>query len=359
MLVAQNSIAADHLRLVNDLLHDGHDLDVHVTNDWFPTREFTKRDLVRIIRARHIHILPALLRHWDLVIFSNHPFGLGIWFSPAIRKLYINHGLHTGKINNDRGQDGVYGKSRVVRPFSRPYYDCMFAASYFERELAIASTPALEDRVKVVGFLLADRFMQYVETDGARVHDNSIASGREQAVVHIISTWGPHSLYNTVGRQLLEQASGLSGKYRFVFSLHPRFDFIDGGMGEGRDAILDRYERQGITVDRGLDWMGHVAGSDIAISDHSSLALYHVLLDHPILLVDVNAAHYVEGSVFSLLSKICPRFEPGMKLEVALESLCASPAKADYTPVQEAMLSYRGEAERRYREEIATLLHQA
>jgi CDP-glycerol glycerophosphotransferase (TagB/SpsB family) len=357
LLVAQNSVAADHLRLVSDLLRDAPDMAVYTTNDWFPAREFKKHELVRMIRRPCLHIVLALLRHWDLIIFSNHPFGLGIWFSPNIKKLYINHGLHTGKINNVLGHDGVYGRSRLIRPFSYPYYDRMFASSHFERKLAERETPELAGRISVTGFLVADRFLEGVAIDDAGMHCKTEASSRDKPVVHIISTWGENSLYHTMGERILEQAVRLTEKYQFVFSLHPRFNYIHGGTGEDREAILDRYERRGLTINRDLDWQRHVARSDVAISDHSSLVLYHVLLGHPVMLVNVDSDQYVEGSVFSLLNRFCPRLEPGIDLDEALQRLSASHEETDYSAVIDAMLSYRGEAAVRYREEIDSMLY--
>ncbi len=170
LLIAQNKIAADHIRLVWDLLKNDSKLNFFVTDDQLINRHFSKEELSTIITSKYINILYALLFYWDLIIYVNHPWGLGVWFAPFIKKVYINHGIYTGKINNDMGEDGVYGKSRVIRPYSKPFYDKMFAASSFEREHAISLNNELRSRIAITGFLRADMVekLQREQRDGIR-----------------------------------------------------------------------------------------------------------------------------------------------------------------------------------------------
>ena len=146
LLMAQNRIAADHLKILWNLLKHDPQFTFYVTDDRLFSRHFSQEELLSIIPIKHIHILHALIRYWDLIIFVNHPWGLGVWFAPFIEKIYINHGICMGKINNPFGEDGVYGKSRVLRPYSKPYYDKMFAASDFEKDYAIKATKELQSR---------------------------------------------------------------------------------------------------------------------------------------------------------------------------------------------------------------------
>ena len=286
LLVTQNQVACDHMRYISDLLRDCRDISQYVTTDWVPPRDFDKHDIREIIDQPYIHVFRALIQHWDLIIFTNHPFGAGIWFSPGIAKLYINHGIHTGKINNEQEEDGVYGRSRVIRPFNAPYYSRMFAASDYERTLALKETPELDGLLAVTGFLRADDFVARAHRDRPEIRKRFGYASTDK-VVHIISTWGAQSLYGACGERMLEEIRYLADEYSFIFSLHPRFDEFDNEGGQNRRDILRRWEGAGIRVNRDLNWEDCVAAADMAIADHSSLCLYHILLDHPVLLLNV------------------------------------------------------------------------
>lgn len=355
LLVARNSIAADHMVCIADLLKSIPNIEQFVTTDRVPARGFGRHEAAKIVRLRSIHILVALVSHWDIVIFTNHPYGFGLCFPPWIRKLYVNHGLHTGKINNDMEQDGVYGRCRVIRPFKKPFYDCMFAASGWEREYAIRQTPELHDRVAVVGFLRADQFLEYVREQGAGARGR-LGYTNEKRVVHIISTWGENSLYATRGQWILEQVTRLSGKYEFVVSIHPRFDDLGANCGETRDRILERFEQAGARINRDLDWKDYVTASDVTLSDHSSLCLYHVLLGHPVLVVEVDDDQYIEGSTFDMLTNRSSRLSDYADLDDALVDVFGTNSKQNYQDVLTRMLNYKGMAIERYKKEIELLL---
>ncbi len=111
---------------------------------------------------------------------------------------------------------------------------------------------------------------------------------KDDIVVHIISTWGPTSLFQTIGEDLLYEAIKISNKYRFLFSLHPRHDAFGDIKGRKRNDILEKYQAQGIRPAGELSWDEYVVAGDVTISDHSSLCLYYVLLNKPVLLVPVN-----------------------------------------------------------------------
>ena len=314
LLVARNSVAADHMVCISDLLSSSEDIDQAITTDRVPARDFNRHQASNMVGPRSIHVIRALVCHWDLIVFTNHPYGFGVCFPPWSKKLYVNHGMHTGKINNDLEQDGVYGRCKVIRPFRKPYYDCMFSASGGERDFAISQTPELRDRIAVVGFLRADRFLEYFREQGAGARTR-LGYTRDQRIVHIISTWGENSLWSVRGEWILEQAQRLRGQYQFVVSIHPRFDDLGTGNEESREEILQRFGQAGVTVYQDLDWKDYIIASDVALSDHSSLCLYHVLLQHKILLVDVDRDQYLKGSTFDKLVKASSRLSDFVDLE--------------------------------------------
>lgn len=344
------------MRYIANLLRDCGEISQYVTTDWVPPRNFDRDDIARVIDARYIHVFRALLQYWDLIVFTNHPFGVGMWFSPKISKLYVNHGIHMGKINNDKAEDGVYGRSRVFRPFNRPLYSRMFAASQYEKGLATSATPELEDSVVVTGFLRADKFVEYAQSKKTELR-RALGYTATDRVVHIISTWGEGSLYGTVGERILDELKNLPAEYKFIFSLHPRFDEFKAPGSENRTAILGRWERFGVRVDWQMDWEDYTVAADFALSDHSSLCLYHVLLQHPLLLLDVAENEYIEGSTFALMKSCYPLFNRDEDVGNALLRLSKEEGALDLEKLQEQILGYRGEAANRYLAEIFELLN--
>lgn len=355
LLVAQNAVAADHMRYIYHLLSDYIGISQFVTTDWVPPRGVDKEEICKLIDAPFINVLVALLQHWDLIVFTNHPFGVGIWFSPLIKKLYVNHGIHIGKINNDRGEDGVYGRSRVIRPFGRPYYSRMFAGSEYERQQAVIATPELQSLIRVTGYLRADKFVagERALRLKARKTFGYLETSR---VVHIISTWGAESLYGTCGEAILDQLRNLRQRYEFIFSLHPRYDEFNQGGGISRREILREWELSGVRINWDLNWESCVAASDIAISDHSSLCLYHVLVNHPVALVDIPSCEYVPDSLFAVMKSRLPVYSSGQDLGAVLLRLSENDLNNDLAFIKNRMLSFQGEAEKRYKQEIPDML---
>ena len=355
LLIAQNNIAADHIKYIYDLLFPFEKISIEVTTDWVPPRKFNKYDIKKIVPAKYVHIFWALVRNWDLIVFTNHPFGFGIWFSPHIKKLYINHGIHTGKINNDLGEDGVYGKSRVNRPFKKPYYSCMFASSEKEKSLAIKTNPLLKNTIKVTGFLKSDLFSCRYLNNKEKIR-RKLGYESNEKIIHIISTWGEDSLYKQLGDKFLRKAVNLQETYKCIFSLHPRYDEFNKTSSEKRESILTKYERLGMRVNRGLDWEDYVAVADIAISDHSSMCLYHLLLNHPILLTNVPQSGYLTDGLYARLKKHAYTLKNNESLEKQIEPLFADNLRINYTEIKKQMLQHQGEAAQRYLDEIFSLL---
>jgi len=356
LLVARNHVAADHMICIHDLLKKDDRIIQFATTDRVPARDFHRGKAADVTGAKPMHMMRALLCHWDLIIFTNHPYGFGICFAPWLKKLYVNHGIHTGKINTEIAQDGVYGRGKVIRPFGTPYYNCMFAASAWEKKFAIRETPQLKGRVAVVGFLRGDIFLDYAEKHSSGLREK-FGCKSDMPVVHIISTWGASSLYAICGEEIIGQVKKLSDKYQFLVSIHPRFDDLGHGAFEAREIILSRFEEAGARVNRGLDWEDYVAVSDIAISDHSSLCLYHVLAGHPVIFSDVCRDNYVAGSTFDLLGQCSPKLSEYDGLDEAISDALGNDSRNNNTTIATRILDFRGSASEMYVQEITVLLN--
>jgi hypothetical protein len=278
LLIAQNKVAADYIRDVSLLLQDDNAIDQYVTTDWFPPRHFDKHSISLFFDVPYIHIFRSLFINWDLIIFTNHPFGLGVWFAPFIKKIYINHGIHTGKANYTDTEkfDGVFARDTILRPFSKPLYDKIFVASVNEKKIAITNTPELENRIAITGLLQVDKLLK----ESAKRSDirRSLAIQDTDYAIHIISTWGKDSLFQTIGKELLDEAIKLQDRFKFMLSIHPRYDEYEEVGNRNRNSILEKYKIAGLVVNENLDWEKFVISADMVISDHSSLALYNLFL---------------------------------------------------------------------------------
>lgn len=353
LLICQNPVAADHLIPIIAMLRASKKIRISVSNDHFPSQEIGRHEISQKLGIRYVPVLWALFKPWDLVIYVNHPWGFSSWISPHIRKIYINHGLYSGKINNTAGEDGVYGKSRTIRPSRGLLFDRMFAASAAERDSALAANPALKGRVVVVGSLMADE----IREASAKERETRKRSGlQSKKKVHIISTWGPHSLIATMGDALLDAIGGL-GTYEFVLSVHPRFDKF-GGTLRTRGELLRMWEEHGVEVDATNEkWKRFVAECDLAISDNSSLALYYPILKKPVIFVCVDRAAYLPESSFDILSRRRPRLDDAGNLAPLLEATLETHDCSHDLAEIERLCSFLGEARSRHLEQINALLY--
>ncbi|WP_341327608.1 CDP-glycerol glycerophosphotransferase family protein [Methylotuvimicrobium sp. KM2] len=355
LFIAQNGIAANHIKKFWPLLKDDPALEFSIADDRLVNKKISKSELRRVGNIPVVNIIYALFRNWDLVIFVNHPWGFGIWLAPFLKKVYINHGIWIGKINNDNLEDGVYGSGRVLRPYGKPFYDTMFATSYFEKEQAISFTPELLDRVTVTGYLRADEILKLQKEKRMEIR-NKFGYGEDDIVVHIMSTWGASSLYQTMGEELLGQAVKLSNSYKFIFSLHPRHDEFGDIKERKRKDILKKYQDHGIMIADTLDWDEFIVASDIAVSDHTSLCLYYVLLEKPVILVPVSFGSFVKGSSFDQLQQIAVQLTHPDQLEHAIISSTKANTSGQYENFINKIWNHRGNAHLRYKDEIYKIL---
>jgi CDP-Glycerol:Poly(glycerophosphate) glycerophosphotransferase. len=302
--------------------------------------------------VKYVNILHALTKDWDLILYVNHPWGFAAWFAPFLKKIYINHGLYAGKINNAHGEDGVYGRRRTTRPHRGLLYDRMFAASKREQDAAIEANPALAGRVVVTGSLIVDEMkVDSVDRESTRAR---LGLQPDDCVVHVVSTWGKASLAATMEDTLLAAASNLGAPYRFLFSLHPRFDKL-GGTGKARNEILKRWASKGFEIDEANErWRQFVIASDVAIADHSSLALYHHVLGKPVIYVRVEGKALLHGSPFHLLGKRSRYFSGDDDLRAVISEAIA---KTDAVSVDiDNLVDHVGNAGVRHLQEMQKLL---
>jgi hypothetical protein len=159
----------------------------------------------------------------------------------------------------------------------------------------------------------------------------------------------------TMGFKLLDHLEHTNHSHHVLLSLHPRWDKFGDGNYLCRKQILQRWAAKGATVDEGNNaWRDFLVASDVAIADHSSLALYHALLGHPSIFIPVPADECVEASTFEAVSRSSMRITDVSELSAILGSV-GMPCTGNEV-ILDRLVEHRGCSERRHIEEIRELL---
>jgi hypothetical protein len=201
-----------------------------------------------------------MLTNWDLMIFADHCHAR--WYSPRLSKVYVGHGLFSGK--KVEGRCYCYDRKYSLA-HGRPIYDLMFASNDSERSHAESLTPELKGRVQVVGDPMLDELHHLKQKHGAVSRQNSVA---------VMSTWGVDSLIRNAGPFF----AGLPRMYkdrRFVFFIHPNnwLDSRPDSYWEESYALLRK--QPNVVIAAPNENPNHLlAECESVISDHTSLALY-------------------------------------------------------------------------------------
>ena len=111
-----------------------------------------------------------------------------------------------------------------------------------------------------------------------------------------------------------------------------------------------------VVVQPDTDWAPYMVASDIALTDHTSLAVNYALLNKPMLYVSVPDASLVKGAPVHELSEILPRLEGVDKLEEGLLTAFSEFPREQVAKIARECNSYPGEAADRIKKEIYGVL---
>ena len=290
------------------------------------------------------------MRWWDLILAVNHvaAYARGV---PVVR---LQHGLDgLGKMIN--GQPWHYGRHRVLREDGSPIYARMFESSERVRRLVTTQLPQLCDTIVVVGNLTADRVLEHATERESRQR-RLAGTG---PVVAVLSTYGEHSLIETMGRTLFEEMKRLNaaGRYRFVLCPHPNLWSVQRRTDDPWDETFRELEAHGVPVSApGDDWCELVALADVAISDHTSVCIPYSLLGRPLLTIPVPAGVLRPESTVGMLHRATPTFADPSALDQALADAVRDGLGQEARDVAARAVACVGEAQWRMREELLELL---
>lgn len=290
---------------------------------------------------------------WSLIVFADHDdMARHSLFLPKLR---IPHGISGFKV-----VDGVPYRhaKKWVEYRRRIFYAKMFEASEYSVELSLIHNRDLEGITVAVGDLCVDRLLyQSSKADTIRT---SLGYTKQDFVVLVQSTYGPASLFEWIGRQLVEKCIDLTKqeKWKFIFQTHPHH-WVETKQGYSPHAqlLIDQKERPGIhIVGPRDDFVPYMVASDMVITDHTSLFMTYASLNKPILFVDVPGATLCDKSPGKLLSQILTKFTGINNLIDDMLLAKENFPNEKVSKVTNLILSYPGEAVCRVRKEVLQLL---
>lgn len=355
LLVAQNELMFSYCHLIYRLLRGDDRLRIYFV---FPHIAYFSRSNILSLKKRYkIKTVPpkvASLCHWDLIIYPDHG-----WFMPYkrdLKKIYVGHGLIAGAASGTiNGEIWSFDYRHTLRAGHEPFYDKIFVPSEYIRQIGIKQYPKLKDIIVATGSLMFDDFLKAL----SKKNKNPCQDSGQGKNVMIVSTWGKHSLIQRHGEALIEQIRLLHRKYNFIISLHPSNFLKDHSEGiDWKERMVELERLYGVrTIFSPLDWKSHLAKADLLIVDHSSMFMFFLAADRPILHQKINGAVLNEGSPVYLLMEKAYTIENFEDLGRKIEEADKNYKKGTFNELLANVVSHTGSADREYRRIIYSLLN--
>ncbi len=310
-----------------------------------------ERELAEELGYRYLPYVRARARWWDLIIFAE--YRAVDRFHPDIRKVLVNHFLGGGKIISGK----EYRFERDMSHWGRPLFASIFEASAAERDRTVAAYPALAPYLCMVGDLRSDRMLE-LRTRREQIR-SEMGFAPADKVVLIQSTWGPQSIMERWGRELLSEAVRLldEGKYKFIASTHPHHWHGPRAAQQPWGKYLAELKRPGLVVIKpGDDWGKFMVASDLAVTDNTSLSATYCQLHKPLAFIALPEDTVPPGSTVAQLYSISPHLESPAELESMIDQVLKDYPYDKLKQTAHEVNSLPGEAAGRIRRELYRLL---
>ncbi|MBN2137844.1 MAG: hypothetical protein JW720_08555 [Sedimentisphaerales bacterium] len=292
----------------------------------------------------------ARARAWDLVVCADHCFGGTTRRSPAV---YIGHGSPNKVLAGET--TGYVCSDRAYDRKGRPLYARIFLERDEEKSLALASCHGSRDIFRVVGSMEHDDLL--AQADRRDEFRLELGYKPRDVVVLILSTWGEHCLFHTMGDELLEEARKMRGEFKFILSAHPHeYRPKPAGQRVWGEYLRSQREFGFVVREPSESWISYLVASDIVLSDYTCLAQSAVLLEKPIILTPVPEELIWRGSVTWKIRQFAPILNDARELRQALTSAMNTYPMEKLHELAKSMNPHPGEAAVRIRKEIYDLL---
>lgn len=352
LLVCSNSLNADYLADLWSLVRDDRRLRFHLHEASGPDRSDAHDHIRRKLPLPQVSKSWARVRPWDLIVTADHDHGdlVHPGLGPTLR---IQHGIAAGGRVN--GKEYTFGE-RAFDPRGRPRYRRMFVSSDANRQRAVEVNPRWDDVIAVVGDLQDDRLLGLVPRRAAI--RRSLGLRDADRAVFVLSTWGPHSLFNTMGGAILDEARNLYGEFRFILNVHPHeYRPRPDGRQDWGGYLRSQREHGFLVRDPSDDWMPYLVACDVVLTDRTSLALHAAVLRRPTVYVPMADELLDPQGLAWRLRGLSPQVKPSAAnlRDCLREALHAFPRER-LAEIGNVVNSYPGEAAGRMRVELYNLL---
>lgn len=349
LLACHNSMMATYLSEIHDLVKNDPRIVVRTS---IKTPEEVEGDIElskSLLGCRHLSTRISKLLPWDLVIMANHPRVFNDVLKSARKVLRIPHGIGSKRVD---GVDYMYNKS-CFDVGGELIYSRFFESSFDRRDSTIAQNPQFNGKISVVGSIRLDRI-------AARRRSQAKPPRRTAKKVLVVSSWGEGNLFDYLQRSNFSRtARDLSEEFTFKLRPHPNLrSSVNPDSNAFGNQLAEWEQLENIEVSTpGEELESDLAACDLLFGDDlTSVSLFGVALDLPIVLWKTCHPGVGEGTYLHCLSTILPCIDPnedlGNLLRRSLEE-SHSPARQE---LANNLRSYPNEAERRARAEIYELL---
>ncbi len=337
LVVAKTQLSFYCAMGLEKLLGAENDVDVYVTGPPHIKKKHWKTINSGNIEARPKWIgrLDSLTRRWSLICFPTHY--MGAYFHPEIPKVYVNHGLETGKlIFGDRAY--TYGWKSLIRR-NKTYYTAFLANSKAEFELANLEYPKVFDgKIILTSECTAERLIAMREESETRSGTQESSPPRKKKIL-FLSSWGTDTLLLGRESRLLREALQLSDVYEFTLVAH-----ANNFRNKTALSAMASLKAAGLSIiEPGVDsWLAYALRADLAISDVTSMSLYFGLLNKPIAFVPVDTSRFPPNSPFHAIYSAAPKIVTTQPLRLEIERCLTLDSAGHVTTILKNEFPYLG-----------------
>jgi hypothetical protein len=307
------------------------------------------REIAEKLSLTAINFLQARTRNWDLIVFADH--NRACRFAPHIPKLQVYHSLTGGKIID--GENFRFGAQQTAH-HNQPIYKLMLVPSEKMKRRALTINPRLGKSIAVVG----DPFVDTLCSMNAKRETIRAELGfsPDDTVILLQSTFGEHSLIESMGVGILEATQSLLREYKFVLSTHPAH-WSGPHFKKSIHDLITGQRGQGITVmEPGDSWERYAIASDACLSDHSGLVYNYALLGKPLAMIKLPDGLIGEAAEESIIYDAVPHLHSCSELPELLDALTRNFSSKKLAQTTSILVSYPGRAHELIRHHLYELL---
>lgn len=314
ILLGCNSLTMiEHLLDFYELFKDDSRLQFRVAFFKYTSRPSEIGRMRELMPIKEVSWRWAHVKAWDMCVVADHYFS-GLLDRRKFPAVYLGHG------SDGKSKDGENCSPRVRGTFDRKgrlRYSRMFYEREVDRDCTVRKEPRMKDIITVVGSLALDKLLAQIDRrDEFRCQ---LGYKSSDTVVLVLSTFGPDSLFQTMGDDFLEQSRKLQGEFCFILSVHPN-EYCSRALGQRVWGEYLRSQREyGFVVREPSErWIPYIVACDIVITDHTSLCDAAALLERPIIFVPVRDELIWKGSVRWKLRQFAPVLKETQQLREVL-----------------------------------------